>query len=61
MLSAVIDSGHAVAPSSWRRYLAIVLQGLCAEPHRPSHCQPHPLSPKQMDKVLIGAWKLRQG
>jgi hypothetical protein len=42
MLSAVIDSGHAVAPSSWRRYLAIVLQGLCAEPHRPSHWQPHP-------------------
>jgi hypothetical protein len=61
MLSATIDAGHDVAPELWRRYLAIVLQGLRAEPAPPEPLPAPPVSPKQMDKVLMGAWRQRQG
>jgi AcrR family transcriptional regulator len=60
MLSAVIDAGHDVSPELWRRYFAIVLQGLRAKPEPPEPLPVPPVSPKQMDDVLLGAWKRRR-
>ncbi len=59
MLSAVIDAGREVAPELWRRYLAIVLQGLRAKPAPPEPLTTPPVPPEQVDEVLAGAWKRR--
>ncbi len=61
MLSAVIDAGDNVAPELWRRYLAILLQGLKAKPEPPEALPVPPVSPTQMDELLVGAWKQRRG
>jgi AcrR family transcriptional regulator len=60
MVGAVIDAGHDVAPELWRRYLAVVLQGLRAEPAPPEPLNTPPVSPVQLDDVLIGAWRPRE-
>jgi hypothetical protein len=52
MLSAVIDAGHQLAPDLWRRYLAIVLQGLRAKPASP---EPLPTPPVPSGKAGHGA------
>jgi hypothetical protein len=61
MLSAVIDAGHQLAPDLWRRYLAIVLQGLRAKPAPPEPLPTPPVPPGKLDKVLLDAWKPRRG
>ncbi len=60
MLSAVIDAGHDIAPELWRRYLAILLQGLKATPEPPEPLPVPPVSPTQMDELLVGAWTRRR-
>ena len=60
MVGAVIDAGREVAPDLWRRYLAITLQGLRAQP---APCEPLPtpaVSPQAMDDLLMGAQKARR-
>ena len=57
MLGAVIDAGQEVAPELWRRYFAIVLQGLRATPEQPEPLPTGAVSPEQMDEVLVGAWE----
>jgi AcrR family transcriptional regulator len=59
MLSAVIDAGQDVAPGLWRRYLAILLRGLEANPAPPEPLPVPAVSPAQMDEVLMGGWKRR--
>ena len=60
MVGAVIDAGRDVAPDLWRRYLAIMLQGLRAQPV-PLDPLPTPtVSPQQMDGLLMGAQKSRR-
>jgi hypothetical protein len=56
MLSAVIDAGQDVEPELWRRYLAMLLRGLKAEPTPPEPLPVPAVSPTQMDEVLAGAW-----
>jgi AcrR family transcriptional regulator len=56
MLFSMIDGGHEVAPELWRRYLAIVIQGLRAKPEPPP---PLPVAPppfEQVDKIMSAAW-----
>lgn len=56
MLFSMIDGGHEVAPDLWRRYLAIVLQGLRAKPKPPA---PLPVAPppfEQLDQIMAVAW-----
>jgi AcrR family transcriptional regulator len=60
MLSAVIDAAHDVAPELWRRYFAIVLQGLRAKPAPPEPLPTPSVSPMEIDEVLAGAWKQRR-
>jgi AcrR family transcriptional regulator len=53
MVGVVIDAGRDVAPDLWRRYLAIMLQGLRAQP-APLDPLPAPaVAPEQMDALLM--------
>jgi AcrR family transcriptional regulator len=61
MVGAVIDAGRDVAPDLWRRYLAIMLQGLRAQSAQPWPLPTPTVSPEQMDDVLMGARKVRRG
>jgi hypothetical protein len=61
MVGAVIDAGRDVAPDLWRRYLAIMLQGLRAQPAQPRPLSTPTVSPEQMDDVLMGSRKVRRG
>ena len=61
MVGAVIDAGRGVAPDLWRRYLAIALQGLRAQPSRLEPLPIPPVSPEQMDALLMGAHGRRAG
>jgi hypothetical protein len=55
MVGRVIDVGREVAPELWRRYLAIMLQGLKA-PTAPNVPLANPtVTPEQMDAVLMSA------
>jgi AcrR family transcriptional regulator len=56
MLFSMIDGGHEVAPELWRRYLAILIQGLRARPTPP---EPLPVAPppfEQVDTIMSAAW-----
>jgi len=55
MVGVVIDAGRDVAPDLWRRYLAIMLQGLRAQPASLDPLPAPAVSPEQMDAVLISA------
>jgi hypothetical protein len=56
MLGSVIDLSHDVAPELWRRYLAIVLDGLRAEPVRPEPL-PVPAPPfEDVDRMMVEGW-----
>jgi hypothetical protein len=61
VVGAVIDAGRDVAPDLWRRYLAIMLQGLRAQPAQLGPLPTPTVSPEQMDDVLMGARKVRRG
>jgi AcrR family transcriptional regulator len=56
LLGAVIDFTHDVAPDTWRRMLAIVLDGL-----RPSRAAPSPLPAPALDEAQLDramdAWR----
>jgi AcrR family transcriptional regulator len=61
MAGAVIDAGHGVAPELWRRYLALMLRGLRAEPTAPDPLPEPSVSPDELDALLVGGWKQRRG
>jgi AcrR family transcriptional regulator len=61
MLSAVLDAGQQLAPDLWRRYLAIVLQGLRAAPGPPEPLPSPAVSPRKLDNLLAAGWKARRG
>lgn len=56
MLSSVIDVSHDVAPELWRRYLAIVLHGLRAEPGAPERLPLAPPPADRVDQMMAAAW-----
>lgn len=60
MVGAVMDAARDVAPDLWRRYLAIMLQGLRAQPAAAEPLPVPPVSPQEMDAVLMGARKPRR-
>ena len=53
MLSSVIDLTNRVEPELWRRYFAIVLQGLRAHPGAPEPLPVAPLPAEQLDAVMV--------
>jgi len=55
VLGAAEFTGVA-APDAWRRYLAIVLDGMRADPTGPSELPQPPLDEHQLDACMIG-WK----
>jgi AcrR family transcriptional regulator len=57
MVGAVIDAGRDVAPDLWRRYLAIMLQGLRAQPAPADPLPAAAVTPGEMDAVLMAARK----
>jgi AcrR family transcriptional regulator len=58
MLNTIVDLGHDVEPELWRRYLAIVLDGLRP---RPDGDEPLPVAPLDLSGLVkaIGNWKRR--
>jgi AcrR family transcriptional regulator len=56
MLSGVIDVSHDVAPDLWRRYLAIVLRGLRADPRAPDPLPAEPPPFEQVDQMLAAGF-----
>jgi AcrR family transcriptional regulator len=59
MLGAVIDAAGDISPNLWRRYLTIALQGLRPASPAPEPLEVPPASPRQMENLLVGAWKHR--
>ncbi|SRR5579875_444526 len=60
MLGAVIDGAHRTAPGLWRRYLAILLQGLRADPQPPDPLAQPALALEQVDEVCAAAQLVRR-
>jgi AcrR family transcriptional regulator len=60
MLSAVIEAGHEVAPNLWRRYFAILLDGLKAGPAAAEPLPEPPVSAGEIDDVLAAVWQRRR-
>jgi AcrR family transcriptional regulator len=56
MLGAVIDGARDVEPELWRRYLALVLRGLRAEPTPAEPLPVGPLGDEQLERVMQ-CWK----
>jgi AcrR family transcriptional regulator len=56
MLGPVIDLTYEVEPELWRRYLAIVLQGLRAHPEPPEPFPVQALPVEQLDAVMVEAY-----
>jgi len=54
MLGTLVDAGRAHAPDVWRRYLALILDGLRAEGH-PRDPLPPPVSLDDMDRVIAAS------
>jgi AcrR family transcriptional regulator len=52
MLGAVIDGARGIEPELWRRYLAIVLRGLRADPTPPETLPVGPLTEDQLEDVM---------
>jgi AcrR family transcriptional regulator len=52
MLGAVIDGARDVEPELWRRYLALLLRGLRADPTAAEPLPVGPLSEQQLDGVM---------
>jgi len=58
MLGRVIDFSGDVAPELWRRYLALLLDGLRGERAAPAALPVAPLAREQMDAAMSG-WRRR--
>jgi AcrR family transcriptional regulator len=56
MIGTVIDCARDVQPDLWRRYLAMMIQGLRADPGKPDPLPVHPLPAERVDEILA-AWK----
>jgi AcrR family transcriptional regulator len=56
MLSSVIDVSHDIAPELWRRFLALVLRGMRAEPGAPEPLPAEPPPAEQVDQMMAVAW-----
>ena len=56
MLFSVIDVSHDVAPELWRRYLAIMLRGLRAEPGPAEELPAAPPPPERVDRMMGAAF-----
>jgi AcrR family transcriptional regulator len=56
MLSSVIDISDDVAPDLWRRYLAIVLRGLRANPGAPEELPAAPPAPNRVDRMMAAGF-----
>jgi AcrR family transcriptional regulator len=59
MLGAVIDAAGDISPKLWHRYLTIALQGLRPTSSPLAPLGVPPVSPRQMENLLVGAWKHR--
>jgi AcrR family transcriptional regulator len=57
MLTAVVDAARDVQPELWRRYLAVVIQGLRADPAPPDAAAEPPLDADKVPTVMA-AFKL---
>jgi AcrR family transcriptional regulator len=57
MLTTIIDSARDVDPELWRRYLAIVIDGLRADSGTPLPLPVPPLASEDVDRVM-SSWKL---
>jgi AcrR family transcriptional regulator len=57
MLTTIVDAARDVEPDLWRRYVAIVIQGLRAVPTPPAPLTTPALSTDKVDAVM-SAWKL---
>jgi AcrR family transcriptional regulator len=55
MLFSVIDVSHDFAPELWRRYLAIILRGLRAEPGEAEPLSVAPPPPERVDQMMGAA------
>jgi AcrR family transcriptional regulator len=56
MIGTIIDLSRDFEPDLWRRFLAIVLQGLRANPGPPEPLQTAPPEPDRM-QAMLSAWK----
>jgi AcrR family transcriptional regulator len=56
MIGTIIDLSRDFEPDLWRRFLAIVLQGLRADPGPPEPLQTAPPEPDRM-QAMLSAWK----
>jgi AcrR family transcriptional regulator len=52
MLGAVVDQTRDVAPDTWRRFLAIVLDGLRSRREAPSPLPAGPLDARRLDRAM---------
>jgi hypothetical protein len=52
MVGAVVDGTRDVEPEIWRRYLAVVLRGLRAEPTMLEPLPVGPLTEEQVEAVM---------
>ena len=59
MLGTVIDAAGDISPKLWQRYLTIALQGLRPASPPPEPLEVPPVTPRQMENLLVGAWKHR--
>jgi AcrR family transcriptional regulator len=56
MIVTVIDCSRDVAPDLWRRFLAIALQGMKAEPERPDQLEPPAPAAPEFQRI-IASWR----
>jgi AcrR family transcriptional regulator len=60
MIGTIIDLSRDFEPDLWRRFLAIVLQGLRADPGPPEPLETAPPEPDRM-QAMLSAWKPARG
>lgn len=60
MISSVIDVSHDISPELWRRYLALVLRGMRAEPTAPERLPAEPPPAERVDQMMGAAWSRRR-
>jgi AcrR family transcriptional regulator len=59
MLNVVIDAARDTQPDLWRRYLAMMIQGLSADPDRPGPLPVPPLPVGQIDAAVEASLGLK--
>ncbi len=60
MLSSVIDVSHDIAPELWRRYLALMLRGMRANPGAPEPLPAEPPPAERVDQMMAAAWATKR-